>query len=832
MKKRILLLMLILALCLCWVAHAEGVADGLYSVGAESNASMFKIVKCVLRVEDGQMYAKLTMSGQGYGYLYPGTIAEADAAPREDWISFETDFEGNKTFELPIPGLDVDVNVAAWSIKYEKWYDRVLRFHSDSLNPYAEIAPSGSYDGVLHSDTTLDGAVVLLESDGKSMSVEIDAGAVSAIRLSGEAYVADDGKLRFPLPSLDERFSVDVDAPDGASTGWLRLKSSELGAHIGGAEDGVYSIEAKTDSGLLKFTACALRVTDGKMRAVLTAKKNDFDFVYPGTAAEALRDEARRIPAVPDANGAYTYELEVSGLDVELPLATFSAKKNRWYDRTVTLDSSTLAALDAPTEVEASESSEANATEPEAALAFDNSTSLPEGEYAPDGFSFSGGTGKVTIDCPIVRVRDGRATAVLAFSSPKYTWVKVDGVEYDGLTTESSSQFEVPVQLNADMRISAQTIAMSQPHEVEYTIRVDLAEAEETTGVKASDLAGLKYESSMALQYAAGFSVDYYEGGYALIDIAEGGRFLVVPEGMTAPEGLDADIAVLQQPLDHIYLTATSSMALFDALGALDAVRLSGTRAEDWYVENAAKAIEAGKMLFAGKYSEPDYELLVKEGCDLSIQSTMIYHSPKVKELLEALHIPVLVERASYESHPLGRTEWIRLFAVLVDKEAEAEAFMRKQTESLAALENFENTGARVAFFYIGSDGNPVVRTASDYVPKMIEMAGGHYAFSDMVEPEGNHSTTSITMEDFYASAVDADYLVYNSSIDAPLRDLDDLLAKSPLFAQFKAVREGHVYCTGKYLYQATDIVADVILDLHSMLTGDDADMAFLYKLD
>ena len=295
---------------------------------------------------------------------------------------------------------------------------------------------------------------------------------------------------------------------------------------------------------------------------------------------------------------------------------------------------------------------------------------------------------------------------------------------------------------------------------------------------------------------------------------------------------MDAGIIVLQQPLDRIYLTATSSMALFDALDALDSIRLSGTDASGWYVESAAKAIDEGRMLFAGKYSEPDYELLVKESCNLSIQSTMIYHSPKVKEMLELLGIPVLVERASYEPHPMGRTEWIRLFAALVNREAEAEAFMRAQSERLEVLESFMNTEKTVAFFYVGSDGSPVVRAGSDYVPKMIELAGGRYVFSDLVNEDSNRSTASITMEEFYAAAVDADFLIYNSTIDAPLRDLADLLDKSPLFGEFRAVKEGNVWCTGKYLYQATDIVADVILDMHRMLTGEESWMKFLYKLN
>ena len=401
---------------------------------------------------------------------------------------------------------------------------------------------------------------------------------------------------------------------------------------------------------------------------------------------------------------------------------------------------------------------------------------LADGEYAPDAFSFSGGTGKVTIECSTVHIRDGVATAVIAFSSPNYTWVKVDGVEYDGLANEFSSQFEIPVRLNADTAITAQTVAMSEPHEVAYTIRVELAAA----GTPEA-LPGLVYESSMELRYATGFSVDYYEGGYALIDIHEGGRYLLVPEGKEPPEGMAADIAVI---------------------------------------------------LFAGKYSEPDYELLLREGCDLAIESTMIYHSPKVKEMIELLGIPVLVERASYEPHPLGRTEWIRLFAALVGREAEAEAFMRAQEEAVAGLEDFENTEKSVAFFYIGSDGSAVVRAPSDYVPKMIEMAGGRYAFADLPEEEGAHSTVSITMEEFYAAAVDADYLVYNASIDEPLNSVDDLLAKSPLFAEFRAVREGNVFCTGKYLYQATDTVAETILDFHRMLTGRAGEMRFLYPLD
>ena len=348
----------------------------------------------------------------------------------------------------------------------------------------------------------------------------------------------------------------------------------------------------------------------------------------------------------------------------------------------------------------------------------------------------------------------------------------------------------------------------------------------------ALELPGLMWESRMNLIYATGFSVDYYEGGYALIDVKDSARYLVVPEGMPVPEGLDADVRVLQQPLDRIYLAATSAMALFDRLDALPSIRLVGTDASGWYIDNAVAAIERGDMLFSGKYSEPDYELMINEGCDLAIESTMILHSPKVQEMIELLGIPVFIDRSSYENHPLGRTEWIKLYSVLVDKEEQAEEFFATQTAIIEELKDFENTEKTVAFFYISSDGTVNVRASWDYIASMIEIAGGRYIFQDLSDPESNRSTVSMTLEQFYAAAVNADYLIYNAAIDNPLPNVDALLAKSNLFADFKAVREGNVWCTGKYLYQATDIVGSLITDIHHMLTGEEEGMNFIYKLD
>ena len=338
----------------------------------------------------------------------------------------------------------------------------------------------------------------------------------------------------------------------------------------------------------------------------------------------------------------------------------------------------------------------------------------------------------------------------------------------------------------------------------------------------AQELAGMKYDHSLELQYADQFAVDYYEGGYALITIAGGERFLLVPEDKEAPEGLDADISVIQKPVQNIYLVATSAMDLFCALDGLDSISLSGTNADGWYIDKAKKAMEDGDIAFAGKYSAPDYELILSKNCDLAIESTMIYHQPEVQEKLEQFGIPVLVEHSSYESHPLGRTEWIKLYGVLLGKEDQAQKLFQEQVDKLKSVEDSENTGKTVAFFYINSMGAANVCKSNDYVSKMIELAGGEYIFHDPAEDDNALSTMNMQMEEFYAKAKDADYIIYNSTIDGELDSIDELLAKSSLLADFKAVKDGNVWCTGKNLFQETMGLATMIEDIHTMLTSDD----------
>lgn len=343
---------------------------------------------------------------------------------------------------------------------------------------------------------------------------------------------------------------------------------------------------------------------------------------------------------------------------------------------------------------------------------------------------------------------------------------------------------------------------------------------------------GWKPVRSMELQYAENFSVDYYPGDYALITISDGGRFLTVPQGRKVPEGIDGEITVLRQPVENIYLVATSAMCLFDALDGLGSIRLSGTKADDWYIPGAKAAMEAGEILYAGKYNAPDFERIMSNSCGLAVESTMINHVPEVREKLEEVGVPVLVDQSSYEPHPLGRTEWIKLYGALLGKEAEAERLFAEQAAYLDAAAGQENTGKTVAFFHISSSGYAVARKSGDYVTKMIELAGGNYVFSGLGDPASATSTVPLEMERFYASAKDADYIIYNSTIDGELSSLDELTAKSGLLGDFKAVREGNVWCTEKNLFQETTQLGLMISDIRRMLTEEDPDgLRFLYRL-
>lgn len=349
-----------------------------------------------------------------------------------------------------------------------------------------------------------------------------------------------------------------------------------------------------------------------------------------------------------------------------------------------------------------------------------------------------------------------------------------------------------------------------------------------------SSLAGLDWEGSLPLEYAENFSVDYYEGGYTLLTThLDGERFLVVPEGKETPEGLEDEISIICRPVENLYLVSSSVMDIFAELDGLGSISFSGQEEDGWYIEEARNAMAAGDIVYAGKYNRPDYELLVSGNCSLAIENMMISHSPEVAEKLESFGIPVIVEGSSYESHPLGRVEWVKFFGALLGKEEEAEEIFTRQTDILERVSAEKQSGKTVAFFYITSNGLVQVRCSTDYVPKMIELAGGTYVFENLGDPETRRSTMNMQMEEFYKGAKDADYIIYNSSIDGGVSSVDELLEKCPLLADFRAVQEGNAWCTTNDLYQQSLSIGYLIGDIHAMLMGEGEEgMSYLFHLE
>ena len=589
--------------------------------------------------------------------------------------------------------------------------------------------------------------------------------------------------------------------------------------HIQGSElpDGIYTAEFHTDSAMFHVSeACddkgTLTVKDGEMTLHISLSSKNVLNLYPGLAADASKKGAELLLPTEDVvtysdgltEEVYGFDIPVPILEEEFDLALIG-KKEKWYDHKV------IVSNPVPLEERNSQS--------------EKQLELTDGSYTID-LTFAGGSGKAKINSPAkVTVSGDTVTALVQWDSPNYDYMLVDGKKYLPVNTQGDSLFEIPILFfDKPMSVTGDTVAMSKPHEIEYTITFH------SDTIKSTELI---YEGSMELQYAQNFTADYYKGGYTLLTIKDGTKILVVPKDQKVPEGLDADIHVMQQPVQNLYLVASAAMDMFDAIDAVDTIRLSGQKEENWYIDSAKEAMKKGNMIYAGKYNKPDYELIVSENCSMAIENMMISHSPEIIDMLEDFEIPVMIEYSSYESHPLGRVEWVKFFGALVGKEEEAERAFKEQSVLLDKIATAEKTNRTIAFFYITSNGMVQVRQSSDYIPKMIELAGGKYIFENLGDQESSRSTINMQMEEFYDTAKNADYIIYNSSIDGGVNSVRELLDKCAVLKDFKAVQEDNVWCTSNDMYQQSMSIGYMISDIHSMLQGEDEkNMKYLFRLE
>ena len=516
--------------------------------------------------------------------------------------------------------------------------------------------------------------------------------------------------------------------------------------------------------------------------------------------------------------------------------------------------------------------------------------------------TLEGGSGKASVEspCPVMD-RSGDLFAVITWSSSHYDFMVVNGEKLLPVNTEGNSTFEIPLKseeapsgssdsaasdtgrttsLPADcaMEVQADTTAMSTPHLVDYTLSFrffetreeaenaggtkqetasadkaqngaenvnetqDEAASEEIKIKEAPQLSGQQYLSQDENEYAQGFVIYRYENDYAVLAAGDGRCYLIIPEGGQVPDSPDNELIILQKPLDRIYLAASAAMCQFDEIGAVDNVILSGLEKDGWYIEAAREAMEKGTLKYGGKYSTPDYEMIVASGVNLAIESTMIHHTPKVQEKLEKLGIPVLIDRSSYESEPLGRAEWVKVYGLLTGREEEAAQAFAEQKGYVEALRgnaeqepqndsgNAEPESLKTAaIFSINSTRQVVTKSAGDYFGKMVEIAGG--TLCTPANDPGRASQT-VSMEAFYAAAEQADILIYNASIEDAPEDMQQMCAKDNVLTQFRAVKEGNVWCMRSSLYQYASRTGAIIRDLHAILAGEaDEETEFFFRL-
>lgn len=480
-----------------------------------------------------------------------------------------------------------------------------------------------------------------------------------------------------------------------------------------------------------------------------------------------------------------------------------------------------------------------------------------EGKTYSCEVTMTGGSGRASVESPasVMEDKDGKKVQ-LVWSSSFYDYMIVDGKKYmNEAKSGQNSTFTIPFEAyDKEFSVIGDTTAMSEPHEIQYRITVhapnqsegkstsDSSKSTDTSEdsvergniTKAPSIPGLKHKSSVKLAAAKEFTMDRYEKDgrtYTLLIIGAKDLFFLIPEGGAVPKNLPKNITTLETPLQKSYVVSTSVMDPIRQVGGLSGVSYTGTKAADWHVPGVSKRVKSGKIQYAGKYSAPDYELLRSGGCDLAIENTMIYHSPAVKEKLESLGIPVMVERSSYEKTPLGRLEWVKLFGALYGKEEAANDFFTGEQKKMEKISGQKSNGKTVAVFAINSSGGVTVRASGDYLSAMIRSAGGKYITAEPDSKGSAHSTWTIQMEDFYRIAKKADILIYNSTIEDPIRSLGDLKRKSGLLKKFRAVKSGQVYCLEPGFFQNSTRTGDFVEEMNGILNGKNRNLKILTKL-
>ena len=652
---------------------------GKYVVDVDtfSSSGMFRIVNCVLTSVGGKMQADITLSKQGYDYLYMGTAEEAAKEKNKNkWISYKIDKEGKYVFTVPVESMNTGVRIAAHGVRSDTWFDRTLTFKTEGMSKYVQV------------------------SDGS--------------------------------------YKVNVDTKT-----------------------------LKGEQAMFKVTDCTLTSKNGEMVAELTLSGTGYTQVYMGSSAEVmLADPSKRI-SCGEKNGVHTFTVPVSLLDTGIQIAAYGKKGKKWYDYVITFASASMKNLNNSNSTNGTTGNNGNTNQgnntsqntnfgtgttsgntgtnqtPDKESKYEadlnggtarvnSATTLADGVYTPDKFSWSGGTGKVSISCTKITVTGGQAYATIVFSSGSYGYVKANGNTYYPTATGSTSTFVIPVELNKNNTIIGMTTKMSTAHEISYSIFIYLSAAAKADGTtvsgetnlsadtldeKAPEIMGLSYQSETKVEHAEYFKIYHYDQGITLLEIdqkqkdakedskstestdkedtADSGltpaqeeqlalykakivRYLIVPEDAEIPAGLDKEMIVIQKPKKSAYVGSEEVLEILDKLNVTDQITSVGVKQKNCKVEGIAKAMKAKKIIYAGTYKKPENKKLMKSKCDLAILSNKILPDEKnekkmsvedqqkrYEELAEKfvlLDVPMIVDRSADEEKDDAKAEWSKVY--------------------------------------------------------------------------------------------------------------------------------------------------------------------------
>lgn len=320
----------------------------------------------------------------------------------------------------------------------------------------------------------------------------------------------------------------------------------------------------------------------------------------------------------------------------------------------------------------------------------------------------------------------------------------------------------------------------------------------------------------LKLDYSTAFSVEYLDNDIKKLTDADGRILMMIPTGKTVPEEYqDADV-IIEGELDRVMLASATQGCMMRALDAVDFIKAVTTKQESWTIAEIADAMKAGTITFVGDNKAPDYEMIKSLDPELVFVYSGDYGLQDMMVKFDELGINYVVCNEYTEEDPRGRMEWIKFYAAFFDKEDQAITFFNEAMKTIeTTIKKAEKTEKPKVAWAMVSSGKVYIAENDSYVGKMIEMSGGDYVCKDMAAGSGG-----ITLEEFYATAKDADILIY-SSLEQYSPTLDSVVSQSPILANLKAVQDGQVWCLGEDFYQSIDKPDEVISDLFAIFHGD-----------